>query len=109
MTEKDFNFEAALSALQSGQALTGKDGILTPLIKQLTEAALAHRSPTVSTITTGANIHNFTQSFNWQFAKLFFNKLKPHDFSLVKNWVAFFRISLSSRSKRISLRNCIFS
>lgn len=28
-------------ALQSGQALTGKDGILTPLIKQLTEAALA--------------------------------------------------------------------
>ncbi|WP_411017610.1 transposase, partial [Salmonella sp. s51090] len=25
----------------SGQALTGKDGILTPLIKQLTEAALS--------------------------------------------------------------------
>ncbi|NRA89125.1 MAG: IS256 family transposase, partial [Rhizobiales bacterium] len=41
MTDKDFNFEAALSALQSGQSLTGKDGILTPLIKQLTEAALA--------------------------------------------------------------------
>ena len=41
MTDKNFNFEAALSALQSGQALTGKDGILTPLIKQLTEAALA--------------------------------------------------------------------
>ena len=41
MTDKDFNFEDALSALQSGQALTGKDGILTPLIKQLTEAALA--------------------------------------------------------------------
>ncbi len=28
-------------AVQSGQALTGKDGILTPLIKQLTETALA--------------------------------------------------------------------
>ena len=41
MTDNDFNFEDALSALQSGQALTGKEGILTPLIKQLTEAALA--------------------------------------------------------------------
>jgi putative transposase len=37
---QEFDFDAALSALQSGQDLTGKDGILTPLIKQLTEAAL---------------------------------------------------------------------
>lgn len=36
-----FDFDKALKALQSGQALIGKDGILTPLIKQLTEAALA--------------------------------------------------------------------
>ncbi|EOS94316.1 Transposase for insertion sequence element ISRM3, partial [Erwinia tracheiphila PSU-1] len=36
-----FDFDKALKALQSGQALTGKDGILTTLIKQLTEAALA--------------------------------------------------------------------
>lgn len=36
-----FDFDNALKALQNGQALTGKDGILTPLIKQLTEAALA--------------------------------------------------------------------
>ncbi|AOF16096.1 transposase [Yersinia enterocolitica] len=36
-----FDFDKVLKALQSGQALTGKDGILTPLIKQLTEAALA--------------------------------------------------------------------
>ncbi|EBP4092415.1 IS256 family transposase, partial [Salmonella enterica subsp. enterica] len=36
-----FDFDKALKALQSGQVLTGKDGILTPLIKQLTEAALA--------------------------------------------------------------------
>ncbi len=36
----DFDFDTALSALQDGQKLTGKDGILTPLIKQLTEAAL---------------------------------------------------------------------
>jgi transposase-like protein len=37
---QDFNFEEALEALRNGQDLTGKGGILTPLIKQLTEAAL---------------------------------------------------------------------
>lgn len=35
------DFDKALKALQDDLALTGKDGILTPLIKQLTEAALA--------------------------------------------------------------------
>ena len=35
-----FDFDKALKELQSGKGLTGKDGILTPLIKQLTEAAL---------------------------------------------------------------------
>ena len=35
-----FDFDLALKQLQSGKGLTGKDGILTPLIKQLTEAAL---------------------------------------------------------------------
>ena len=39
MAEK-FNFEAALKAIQSGQSITGKDGVLGPLVKQLTEAAL---------------------------------------------------------------------
>lgn len=39
MSEK-FDFDKALKALQSGQAITGKDGVLAPLIKQLTEAAL---------------------------------------------------------------------
>lgn len=37
---KEFDFNEALSGLQAGKGLTGKDGILTPLIKQLTEAAL---------------------------------------------------------------------
>ena len=37
---KKFDFEAALKAIQSGQAITGKDGVLAPLVKQLTEAAL---------------------------------------------------------------------
>jgi putative transposase len=42
MTEEkpDFDFNKALKAIQSGKALLGKEGVLTPLIKQLTEAAL---------------------------------------------------------------------
>ena len=39
MSEK-FDFDAALKAIQSGQSITGKDGVLAPLVKQLTEAAL---------------------------------------------------------------------
>lgn len=34
-----FDFDKVLKSLWSGQVLTGKDGILMPLIKQLTEAA----------------------------------------------------------------------
>ena len=39
MTNK-FDFNEALKAIQSGQAISGKDGVLAPLLKQLTEAAL---------------------------------------------------------------------
>ncbi len=35
-----FDFEKALKELRAGKDLTGKDGILMPLIKQLTEAAI---------------------------------------------------------------------
>ncbi|MFT4564884.1 MAG: hypothetical protein ACI9BW_004654, partial [Gammaproteobacteria bacterium] len=35
-----FDFDKALEDLQAGKDLTGKDGILMPLIKQLTEAAI---------------------------------------------------------------------
>jgi transposase-like protein len=37
---ESFDFNKALAALRNGQDLTGKDGIFTPLVKQLTEAAL---------------------------------------------------------------------
>ena len=40
MSQQPFNFEEALKGLQSGKDLTGKDGVLMPLIKQLTEAAI---------------------------------------------------------------------
>ena len=39
MTKK-FDCEKALEALQAGKPITGKDSVLSPLIKQLTEAAL---------------------------------------------------------------------
>ncbi|WP_211235816.1 transposase, partial [Psychromonas aquimarina] len=39
MTNK-FNFNDAVKDLQAGKNLNGKDGVLTSLIKQLTEAAL---------------------------------------------------------------------
>lgn len=38
--EPNFDFNHALKELQKGKSLLGKEGILTPLIKQLTEAAL---------------------------------------------------------------------
>src|SRR6056297_3338712 len=40
METPKFDMEAALRGLREGKDLTGKDGVLTPLIKQLTEAAL---------------------------------------------------------------------
>jgi putative transposase len=40
MTDQSFDFNTALEALKSGKDLHGKDGVLTPLIKQLTEAVL---------------------------------------------------------------------
>jgi len=43
MTDK-FNFDEALKAIQSGQPISGKEGVLAPLIKQLTEAALGNPS-----------------------------------------------------------------
>ncbi len=36
----NFDIDAAIKALREGKDLSGKDGVLTPLIKQLTEAAM---------------------------------------------------------------------
>ncbi len=38
---QNFDFNEALKAIQSGKPITGIDGVLAPLIKQLTEAALS--------------------------------------------------------------------
>lgn len=36
----EFDMDAAVEALREGNDLSGQDGVLTPLIKQLTEAAM---------------------------------------------------------------------
>ena len=38
--EINFDFNEILKEFRNGKRLTGKDGLLAPLIKQLTEAAL---------------------------------------------------------------------
>ncbi|SUO97520.1 Uncharacterised protein [Suttonella ornithocola] len=38
---QNFGFNKALKAIQVGKPITGTDGVLTPVIKQLTEAALS--------------------------------------------------------------------
>jgi len=42
MTQEDsnFDFKEALAAFQAGKPLLGEEGILTPLVKELAEAAL---------------------------------------------------------------------
>ncbi len=40
MSNEVFDFKKALEDLKKGKPLSGKDGILTPLVKKLTEAAL---------------------------------------------------------------------
>ena len=40
MIENEFDFDEILKEFRGGKRLTGKGGLLAPLIKQLTEAAL---------------------------------------------------------------------
>ncbi|MCS6210770.1 MULTISPECIES: IS256 family transposase [Shewanella] len=58
MTAPTFDINAAIQALREGQDLTGKDGILTPLIKQLTEAALNAELEEHLATSTSANRKN---------------------------------------------------
>ena len=37
---QNFHFNEALKRIQAGKPITGSDGVLAPLIKQLTQAAL---------------------------------------------------------------------
>lgn len=74
-----FDFDQALKALQQGQALTGKDGILTPLIKQLTEAALAAELDSHLAQDISANRKNGTTSKTVKTASGNFELATPRD------------------------------
>lgn len=74
-----FDFEQALKALQGGQPLTGKDGILTPLIKQLTEAALAAELDSHLAGEVQANRKNGTTSKTIKAASGAFELATPRD------------------------------
>ncbi len=64
MRNQSFNFDEALKQLQSGKKLLGTDGILTPLIKQLTEAALqAEIEHYLSTTSIDTRKNGYTTSF----------------------------------------------
>jgi len=59
--EIEFDFDEILDRFRSGEKLTGKGGVLAPLIKQLTEAALEAEveSHIVNDVLTGTrNRHN---------------------------------------------------
>jgi len=40
IVETDFNFNDAVQDIMNGKNISGKDGVLAPLVKQLVEAAL---------------------------------------------------------------------
>jgi len=52
-----FDFNRVLAALQNGQDLTGKDGILTPLVKQLTECRYYHPRRTKASLGSENLVH----------------------------------------------------
>ncbi len=41
MTKQQFDLDNIVQAIKNGEALAGKGGVLTPFIKQLSEAAMA--------------------------------------------------------------------
>jgi len=70
--DSDFDFQKALKAIQSGQPLMGKEGVLTPLIKSLTEAALegeldSHLGQEISTNRRNGKSKKTIKSLNGSF------------------------------------------
>ena len=70
--EKRFDFETALKAIKEGKPLLGKEGILTPLIKNLTEAALegeldSHLGQEIAANRRNGKSHKTIKSLNGNF------------------------------------------
>jgi hypothetical protein len=76
---------------------------------QICPLPAAGRSATESPKSARADVHNLTQPVDLEGPTMFFDEPKPHGFWLAKNWVAFFRLSLSSLSMRFSRQSRSFS
>ncbi len=85
MAEK-FDFEEALKAVQSGQSITGKDGRLGPLVKQLTEAALGRKKARLCVVRVKKKrriaIPNTVYGLSWQHKIYPFGMLYRHYLAL---------------------------
>jgi putative transposase len=75
MTEEDngFDFKTALEAIKAGKPLSGKEGILAPLIKNLAEAAFegelySHLGQAMSANRRNGKSEKTIQSLNGNFA-----------------------------------------
>jgi transposase-like protein len=75
----NFDMDAALKALREGADLGGKDGILTPLIKQLTEAAMQAELDSHLQSESGPNRKNGTSSKTMKTANGSFELEAPRD------------------------------
>ena len=75
----NFDMDAALKALREGADLGGKDGILTPLIKQLTEAAMQAELDSHLQSESGQNRKNGTSSKTIKTANGSFELDAPRD------------------------------
>jgi transposase-like protein len=75
----NFDMDAALKALREGADLGGKDGILTPLIKQLTEAAMQAELDSHLQSESGQNRKNGTSSKTMKTAHGSFELEAPRD------------------------------
>ena len=67
--------------------------------------ALTERTIAVGAISSWADIHDLAQPLDREHVCVLCNESKPHLLRSAKNWVAFFKTSLSSRSMRFSLRS----
>ncbi len=71
-SSRDFNFEKAVADLRSGKPVFGNEGTLTPLLKELTEAALegeldSHLSQEVSANRRNGKSRKTVKSLNGSF------------------------------------------
>ena len=76
---QNFDFNEALKAIQSGKPITGSDGVLAPLIKQLTEAALSAEIDSYLEQSPSSNRRNGYSKKTVKLAVGSFELETPHD------------------------------